>query len=346
MKKIRSILMIAVLVFSFAACAKTQQKKETSSETKTKIDTKETIQSKDETDKKTTTNGKTLIAYFSWSSEGNTEKMATYIQKQTGGDLLKLEPAKSYPTDYNKTGDIAKEERDKDARPKIKDLPKSISEYDTIFVGYPIWWHTAPMIIGTFLENYDLSNVQIYPFTQSSSMDTEQFDNSMKFVKKNAKGANVHDGLFVEATDTEGEIGWESATFVKAGRPDSHVIEILTESTSDAYKAYLREKGVSYIIAGENELDCKVAAQKLNQYFEIDTLLICGGGRINWSFLQQGVVDELSLILAPAADGSSKTPTVFEESEFAKSNAPVEFQLKNVEQLNNSGVRLTYLVKH
>lgn len=152
--------------------------------------------------------------------------------------------------------------------------------------------------------------------------------------------------FYYVSVDTEGEIGWESATFVKAGRPDSHVIEILTESTSDAYKAYLREKGVSYIIAGEKELDCKVAAQKLNQYFEIDTLLICGGGRINWSFLQQGVVDELSLILAPAADGSSKTPTVFEESEFAKSNAPVEFQLKNVEQLNDSGVRLTYLVKH
>ena len=203
MKKIRFILMIAVLVFSFAACAKTQQKKETSSETKSKTDTKETTQSKDEIDKKKT-NGKTLIAYFSWSSEGNTEKMATYIQKQTGGDLLKLEPAKAYPADYNKTGEIAKEERDKDARPKIKDLPKSISEYDTIFVGYPIWWHTAPMIIGTFLEHYDLSNVQIYPFTQSSSMDTEQFDNSMKFVKKNAKGANVHDGLFVEASDTDG----------------------------------------------------------------------------------------------------------------------------------------------
>lgn len=203
MKKIRSIFMIAVLVFSLAACAKTQQKNETSSETKAKNNKKQTTQSKDETDKKTT-NGKTLIAYFSWSSEGNTEKMATYIQQQTGGDLLKLEPAKAYPTDYNKTGEIAKEERDKDARPKIKDLPKSISEYDTVFVGYPIWWHTAPMIIGTFLENYDLSNVQIYPFTQSSSMDTEQFENSMKFVRKNAKGAKVHDGLFVEATDTEG----------------------------------------------------------------------------------------------------------------------------------------------
>ena len=82
-------------------------------------------------------------------------------------------------------------------------LPDSIEEYDTIFVGYPIWWHTAPMIIGTFLESYDLTDMEIYPFTQSASMDTEQFDNSMDFVRENAVGANVHDGLFSEAMDTE-----------------------------------------------------------------------------------------------------------------------------------------------
>ena len=69
---------------------------------------------------------------------------------------------------------------------------------------YPIWWHTAPMIIGTFLESYDLTGVEIYPFAQSQSMDTEQFDNSMEFVREYASGANVHDGLFVSASDTEG----------------------------------------------------------------------------------------------------------------------------------------------
>lgn len=60
------------------------------------------------------------------------------------------------------------------------------------------------MIIGTFLDNYDLSGVEIYPFTQSASMDTDQFENSMDFVRENAKGANVHDGLFVEAEDMDG----------------------------------------------------------------------------------------------------------------------------------------------
>lgn len=66
---------------------------------------------------------------------------------------------------------------------------------------------------------------------------------------------------------------------------------------------------------------------------------------VNWTFIQQGVVDELSLILAPAADGDPSSPTVFEKSELLAATAPVEFQLKNVEQLKDSGVRLTYLVK-
>ena len=144
--------------------------------------------------------GKTLVAYFSWS--GNTQEMASYIAEQTGGDLLELQPETPYPTDYNECGDVALAERDSDARPAIANLPESIEEYDTVLIGYPIWWHTAPMIIGTFLESYDLTGVDVYPFTQSASMDTEQFDNSIAFVQENANGATVHDGLFARPSDT------------------------------------------------------------------------------------------------------------------------------------------------
>lgn len=146
----------------------------------------------------------TLIAYFSWSSSGNTEKMASNIQEQIGGDLLKIEPSVPYPTDYDECTELALVERDENQRPAIANLPDDLSEYDTIFIGYPIWWHTAPMIIGTFLENYDLTGVEVYPFTQSASMDEEQFGNSMDFVRESAAGANVHDGLFVRADDTDG----------------------------------------------------------------------------------------------------------------------------------------------
>ncbi len=152
--------------------------------------------------------GKTLVVYFSWSSSGNTEKMANTIRERTGGDLLKIEPATAYPTNYSECGDVAKAERDGNARPEIANLPDSLDEYDTIFIGYPIWWHTAPMIIGTFLESYDLSGKEIYPFSQSASMDTEQFANSMDFVRTSAKNAAVHDGLFAEASDTDGILSY------------------------------------------------------------------------------------------------------------------------------------------
>ena len=145
--------------------------------------------------------GKSLVVYFSWS--GTTEEMASYIAEQTGADLLEIEPSNPYPDDYTETGNVAREERDTNARPAIANLPDSIEEYDSIFIGYPIWWHTAPMIIGTFLESYDLSGVDIYPFTQSASMDTEQFDNSMEFVRNSAANAAVHEGLFTRASNTE-----------------------------------------------------------------------------------------------------------------------------------------------
>lgn len=151
--------------------------------------------------------------------------------------------------------------------------------------------------------------------------------------------------LYYVSVDTQGEIGWESGTFRKAGRPDAHVIEVLTEQTPAAYRAYLRGRGVSYILAGSEMLDSKIAVEKLYRLFGIDTLLICGGGTINWTFLQQGVVDELSLLIAPAADGNPDSVTVFEKSALLPPSSPAVFQLKNIERLKGEGVRLVYTVK-
>lgn len=154
--------------------------------------------------------GKTLVVYFSWSDSKNTEKMAELIQQQTGGDLLKLEPLTPYPANYNECTETAKAERDQNARPQIANLPDSLSEYDTVFVGYPIWWHTAPMIIGTFLEQYDLFGIELFPFVQSASMDSEHFENSMEFVRETASGASVHDGLFADSSDSEAILAYLS----------------------------------------------------------------------------------------------------------------------------------------
>lgn len=207
MKKAFRILMAAVLTLSLVACGQAANHESISSNTQSYPESESEASSqfpqsdleKESTD--TAVNEKVLVAYFSWS--GSTEEMASYIAKQTGGDLLEIQPETPYPTDYNECGDVAKTERDNDERPAIANLPKSIDEYDTILIGYPIWWHTAPMIIGTFLDSYDLTNVEVYPFTQSASMDTEQFNNSITFVRENANGAIVHDGLFARPSDTD-----------------------------------------------------------------------------------------------------------------------------------------------
>ena len=198
MKKMACFLLVLTMLFSLAACA---QAGGAASAAKPSEAPAEATASP-------AAQGKTLIVYFSWSPSGNTEKMANVIKERTGGDVLKIEPAVAYPTDYSECGEVAKAERDENARPEIANLPASLEEYDTIFIGYPIWWHTAPMIIGTFLESCDLSGKEIYPFSQSASMDTEQFANSMDFVRTSAKGAAVHDGLFVSAADTDGLLAY------------------------------------------------------------------------------------------------------------------------------------------
>lgn len=142
---------------------------------------------------------KILVVYFSWS--GNSAEMAKYIQEQTGGDLLALQPLQPYPSDYDTCVKVAKDEVDGNILPEIANLPESIVQYDTILVGYPIWWHTAPMIIGTFLSSYDWAGKDIYPFVQSAAMSQEHFDNSLEFVRKYAKNANVHDGLYAKSAN-------------------------------------------------------------------------------------------------------------------------------------------------
>ncbi|MCO7138222.1 hypothetical protein NIF40_11940 [[Clostridium] leptum] len=211
-KKILGLMMATMMTLSLVACGQTPASSNISAASSESAvsgrasESQAPVSSEDETsvpaqiEAPETTDTNTLVVYFSWS--GNTEEMASYIAEQTGSDLYEIVPQTPYPEDYNKTGEIAEKERDDNVRPAIANLPDYIEQYDTIIVGYPIWWHTAPMIIGTFLENYDLTGKEIYPFTQSASMDTEQFDSSIEFVRENANGATVHDGLFARPSDT------------------------------------------------------------------------------------------------------------------------------------------------
>lgn len=112
---------------------------------------------------------------------------------------------------------------------------------------------------------------------------------------------------FAIAIDPSGKLRW-----TKSDIDGEHVITILSESVPDSYLAFLRDKGVSYLFGGRKRIDVLKVLEKLARSFGIRRLLLEGGGKINGSFLEAGVIDELSILIAPIADGSMETPTLFD----------------------------------
>ena len=106
---------------------------------------------------------KILVAYFSWS--GNTEAVAKRIAELTGGTLYEIQPETPYTTDYQTLAyTVARNELDTDARPALMETDADFSNYDYVFIGCPVWWGTAPMIMSTFCENYDFKGKTVIPF--------------------------------------------------------------------------------------------------------------------------------------------------------------------------------------
>ncbi|MFR1772622.1 MAG: flavodoxin [Acutalibacteraceae bacterium] len=112
---------------------------------------------------------KTLVAYF--SASGVTARLANTLATAVGGDLYEIEPAKPYTSaDLNWNNNKSRssvEMNDPASRPAIAAPVADMEQYDTIFVGFPIWWYEAPRIVQTFLESYDLSGKTIVPFCTS-----------------------------------------------------------------------------------------------------------------------------------------------------------------------------------
>lgn len=143
---------------------------------------------------------KKLVVYFSGS--GNTKKLAETIARLTEADIKEIIPEKPYILDYAKYDEVAaytKAERDHEARPAIKNLDDiHIEDYDTIFVGYPMWWYTLPMIMFTFFENKDFSHKTIIPFnTHEGSGDGGTYQT----VQSLAPDATVLKGLPIRGAD-------------------------------------------------------------------------------------------------------------------------------------------------
>lgn len=112
---------------------------------------------------------------------------------------------------------------------------------------------------------------------------------------------------FAFAIDPRGRLVWESGLI-----GGDHIVAVLSERVSDDYLAGLRAHGVSYLLAGREDVDLALALGKIGARFGVRTLLLEGGGGINGSLLRAGLVDELSLLVAPVADGRVGTPALFD----------------------------------
>lgn len=150
--------------------------------------------------------------------------------------------------------------------------------------------------------------------------------------------------MYYVSIDPSGRLGWESDTLHYISTT-AHVIEVLTEKASNAYKAFLRKLGISYLIVGKEMLDYELLLQKLKSLFGIETLMLGGGGVLNWSFIQKGLCDEVSVVMAASADGSSKTPPLFLEREGLSDDRPVNFDLKGAQIMDGGALWLRYMVK-
>ena len=148
---------------------------------------------------------------------------------------------------------------------------------------------------------------------------------------------------YVIAIDRRGKLAY-SQSFLERHGLKQHIIEVLTKEVSDDYLSYLKRLGISYIFAGQSDLVCEVTMKKLYELFGIKRLVIAGGGYIDWAFADAGMIDELSLVIAPAADGERQV-TVFERTDNSK-NAAISFTLTDVQNLGDNAVWLRYKVNN
>lgn len=148
--------------------------------------------------------------------------------------------------------------------------------------------------------------------------------------------------FYAISIDPKGVLGWQSAHIVDedAGYNGAHIIEVLSAKASDEYVAYLKDKGISYIFCGEDEVDILSLCEKMKALFEIEKVLLEGGPVTNTAFLQAGVIDKVNLVVAPAYNSEGEGDTLFHGLKTEKALRP--FRLAGMLDLKDECLLMTY----
>ena len=211
MKKVIALLSVLTLIFALAGCgagntgiqseaetkAAETTKAETSANTSESTDENEEEQSNENAD-----GSKTLVVYF--SATGTTKGVAEQIASYTNADTYEITAAQPYSEDdlnwHDSNSRTTKEQNDKTVRPEIGSEKISLDGYDTVFIGFPIWWGEEPRIMDTFVESYDLSGKTMIPFCTSGGSGIGSSGDNLK--------ANAGSGNWLEGAQPEQLVGY------------------------------------------------------------------------------------------------------------------------------------------
>lgn len=275
MRRILSLMLSMIIVFSITACSKNTEHSQESSE--------QTIESNLST-------SNILIAYFSrWGNTdypedvdattsasividedvryGTTEFIANMIADEIGGDMHRIETVTPYTTDFEELRDVNHEEMQENYLPELKESKLDISQYDTVFIGYPVWATEVPQAVLSFLNEYDLSGKTVIPFC---THDGYGAGNSYRTIREASHAAESPDGLAIEAKDVPTAENTVAAWLEDIGIKEESIDRENTET------------GITITI-GDTVLDGVIydtaLAQEIKKYFPLTISMSGYGGR-------------------------------------------------------------------
>lgn len=200
------IIIVIILVAGVLVYALTQNNTDNKEENEAKNETTQNENANDN-DNNSVSNNNAVVIYF--SATGNTKTVANLIGEAVSSDVIEIEPEEEYTDDdldySNDDCRANKEQNDDDARPEIKN-EINIDSYDTIYLGYPIWWGDVPKIILTFIDTHNLDGKTIIPFCTSGG---SAIQTSVDTIRDYNPNMNVLDGMrFSSSSDLEDVTSW------------------------------------------------------------------------------------------------------------------------------------------
>lgn len=196
MKKLRIVIAAMVALFTVGCTAQSASKGNDGAQTK-------------EQKQSNLKDGKALVVFFSHAGDnyavgnvkvGNTKKIADFIAEKTGADVFEIVADKNYDMAYTPLTELAKKEQQDGELPSFKGEIENIYQYQTIFIGGPVWWGTYPQVMFTFFKQYDLNGKTILPFT---THEGSGLGNCVEDVKTAYPNATVMEGLAIRGKDAQ-----------------------------------------------------------------------------------------------------------------------------------------------